>query len=53
MSVAFSEWLCDNAEQVCDAWNEQLPENEWVDCVYEIKDDDFLCIQYQEHNEAE
>ena len=48
MSVAFSAWLSDNAEMVCEVWNDQLPENEWVDSVYEIKDDEWLIIQYQE-----
>jgi len=51
MSTTFSTWLSDNAEQVVDVWNFGVPENEWVDSVYEINDDDWLILQYQEMNE--
>ena len=51
MSTQFAEWMCFNAETICDNWNEHLPENQWVDSVYEIDDDEWLIVQYQESNE--
>ena len=47
MSSEFSDWMCDNAEIICEAWNENLPEEQWVDSVYDIDDDDWLFDQYQ------
>ena len=50
MSVRFAEWMCDNAESIAEEWNINLPENEWVDSVYDIDDDEWLIVTYQEWN---